>query len=104
MHAAETLERYAPRVVLSCFPPVDAGVDRAVFSCRSVEKFFYIGPLIWGGLAPSLNSNPDVWTEHTLEDVNRFLISRVDYLPEFTRGTWKQGARAACFIRRGTVQ
>jgi hypothetical protein len=86
--------------VLTCFPPLDAGIEASVFRCPAVRRFLYIGPLVYGRVSPAWGLDSGAWEETPLPEVNRFLISRLDYLTDFTRRTWQRRAEATLFIRR----
>ena len=42
LDAADALARHGPRVVLVCWPPVDAGVEDAVLGCSRVRHIFVV--------------------------------------------------------------
>ena len=96
----QALARYAPRAVLTCFAPLDAGIEEQVMSHPAVHHYLYVGPLINDRPGPEgLWSEPG-WERIPLPEVDRFLISRLDYLADFTRRTHRRRAAALLLVRR----
>ena len=78
LDARQALKTLAPKSVLTCFAPVDAGIERAILAAPSVMQYLYIGP------APPAAPG---WTAETLHDLEHVLLTRLDYLTDFTRAT-----------------
>src|SRR5579883_168767 len=89
MDAREAIEAFRPRTVLSCFPPVDAGIEREI-ARASVEHLVYIGPE-----PPCLPG----WQRRSLPDVEAALMTRLDHLSDYTRSTHRRGASAILMSR-----
>jgi hypothetical protein len=96
----EALARYAPRVVLACFPPLDAGIEQRVTTHPGVLQFIYLGPLINDRPGPEALWSEPGWERVPLPEVDRFLISRLDYLADFTRRTHRRRAGAVLLARQ----
>ena len=92
--AAEALRQFSPRSVLACFPPVDAGMEAAIFDTPSVRNIVYIGPEWNGHVGTDAIWNEAGWTVSSLPPVDRFILSRLDYLVDFTRATHRRRAGA----------
>ncbi len=90
MNARQTLRTLAPENVLTCFAPIDAGIEHAILGAPSVRQYVYIGP------TPPTAPN---WTAETLDDVERVLLTRLDYLTDFTRATHRRRAYAVLLKR-----
>ena len=76
--AEEALRRYRQAVVLGCFVPIDAGVDRWVLGFPSVRHYVVLGARIGGMLgSESLWQEPG-WTAEPIEDVTRWMLTRHD--------------------------
>lgn len=90
--AREALNRFRPATVLACFPPIGAGMEAAVFATPSVRQFIYIGPEWIGRVGTG-------WSMAALPEVDRYLVSRLDYLVDFTRATHQRRAGALCLTR-----
>jgi hypothetical protein len=97
--AAHALSQFQPRAVLTCFPPVDAGIEKAVFDTPSVRSIIYIGPEWNGRVGTDAIWNQPGWTVTSLPQVDRFIVSRLDYLVDFTRATHRRRAGALCLER-----
>jgi len=97
----EALARYAPRVVLSCFPPLDAGIEQRVTRHPAVRHYLYVGPLVNDRPGPEALWIEPGWDRIPLPAVDRFLISRLDYLADFTRRTHRRRAAALLLSRQG---
>lgn len=95
----EALANYELKTVLSCFAPLDAGIEAHVTAHPGVERYLYIGPLINDRPGPdALWSHPG-WTRERLPAVDEFLISRLDFLTDFTRRTLRRRAAALLLSR-----
>jgi hypothetical protein len=92
--AAESLRQFSPHSVLVCFPPVDAGIETAIFNTPSVRHVIYIGPEWNGRVGTDAICNQPGWTVSSLPQVDRFIVSRLDYLVDFTRATHRRRAGA----------
>jgi hypothetical protein len=97
--AAQALRQFKPRSVLVCFPPVDAGIETAIFDTPSVRNIIYIGPEWNGRVGTDAIWNQAGWTVTSLPEVDRFIVSRLDYLVDFTRATHRRRAGALCLER-----
>ena len=97
--AAQALRQFKPRSVLVCFPPVDAGIEAAIFDTPSVRNIIYIGPEWNGRVGTDALWNQAGWTVTSLPQVDRFIVSRLDYLVDFTRATHRRRAGALCIER-----
>ena len=97
--AAQALRRFSPRSVLLCFPPVDAGIEAAIFDTPTARKIVYIGPEWNGRVVADAIWNQAGWTVAPLPEVDRFIVSRLDYLVDFTRATHRRRAGALCLER-----
>jgi hypothetical protein len=97
--AAQALRRFKPHSVLVCFPPVDAGIEAAIFDTPSVRNIIYIGPEWNGRVGTDAIWNQQGWTVTSLPQVDRFIVSRLDYLVDFTRATHRRRAGALCLER-----
>jgi len=97
--AAQALRQFKPRTVLVCFPPVDAGIETAIFDTPSVRNIIYIGPEWNGRVGTDALWNQPGWTVTPLPQVDRFIVSRLDYLVDFTRATHRRRAGALCLDR-----
>jgi len=95
----EALARYAPRVVLACFPPLDAGLEQRVTTHPSVRHFLYLGPLVNDRPGPEALWSAPGWERVALPEVDGFLISRLDYLADFTRRTHRRRAGVVLLSR-----
>ena len=94
LDARQAIKTLAPANVLTCFAPIDAGIERAILSARCVERYLYIGPQ-----PPSAEH----WTAETLVSVERVLLTRLDYLTDFTRRTHRRRAHAVLLKRESHV-
>lgn len=99
MSAAEALRQLAPRSVLAVFPPVDAGIEARILAAPSVERLVYIAPHWNGRVGIDAIWNRAAWTVSALPEVEQYLISRLDYLADFTRATRRRRAGALCLKR-----
>jgi hypothetical protein len=97
--AAQALRQFSPRSVLVCFPPVDAGIEAAIFDTPSVRNIVYIGPEWNGRVGTDTIWNQGGWTVTPLPQVDQFIVSRLDYLVDFTRATHRRRAGALCLER-----
>jgi hypothetical protein len=97
--AAQALRQFKPSSVLVCFPPVDAGIETAIFDTPSVRSIIYIGPEWNGRVGTDALWNQPGWTVTSLPQVDRFIVSRLDYLVDFTRATHRRRAGALCLER-----
>ena len=97
--AAQALRQFKPRSVLVCFPPVDAGIESAILDTPSVRNIIYIGPEWNGRVGTDAIWNQQGWTVTSLPQVDRFIVSRLDYLVDFTRATHRRRAGALCLER-----
>jgi hypothetical protein len=97
--AAQALRQFQPRAVLTCFPPVDAGIETAIFNTPSVRNIIYIGPQWNGRVGADALWNRAGWTVTSLPQVDQFIVSRLDYLVDFTRATHRRRAGALCLER-----
>ena len=97
--ATQALRQFKPHSVLVCFPPVDAGIEAAIFSTPSVRNIIYIGPEWNGRVGTDAIWNQQGWTVTSLPQVDRFIVSRLDYLVDFTRATHRRRAGALCLER-----
>lgn len=92
LDARHALALYKPATVLSSFLPVDASIEAQILRCSSVRRYLYIGPKIMGRVGPdSLWSTPG-WSASPVPQVDSWLISRLDVLPDFTRRSHIRGA------------
>ncbi len=96
----EALATHKPRVVLSCFAPLDGGIEACVTAHPGVERYLYIGPLINDRPGPDALWGHPRWAPERLPAVDEFLISRLDFLADFTRRTLRRRA-AALLLSRG---
>jgi hypothetical protein len=94
MDARRTLQTLAPKNVLTCFAPIDAGIERAILAAPSVQQYLYIGP------TPPAATD---WTSETLQEVDAVLLTRLDYLTDFTRATHQRRAYAVLLKRDSHV-
>jgi hypothetical protein len=92
--AAQALRQFQPRSVLLSFPPVDAGIEAAIFDTPSVRNIIYIGPEWDGRVGTDAIWNQPGWTVTPLPQVDQFIVSRLDYLVDFTRATHRRRAGA----------
>ena len=97
--AAQALRQFKPRAVLTCFPPVDAGIEAAIFDTPSVRHIIYIGPEWNSRVGTDAIWNQPGWTVTSLPQVDRFIVSRLDYLVDFTRATHRRRAGALLLER-----
>jgi hypothetical protein len=97
--ASQALRQFLPQSVLTCFPPVDAGIEAAIFASPSVRNIVYIGPEWNGRVGTDAIWNQAGWTVTSLPEVDRFIVSRLDYLVDFTRATHRRRAGALCLKR-----
>ena len=97
--AAQALRQFSPHSVLVCFPPVDAGIEAAIFDTPSVRNIIYIGPEWNGRIGTDAIWNQPGWTVAPLPQVDRFIVSRLDYMVDFTRATHRRRAGALCLER-----
>jgi uncharacterized UPF0146 family protein len=99
LDAEDALRIYNPATVFSSFLPVDAGIESQILQCASVQRYLYIGPKIMGRVGPQSLWNVPGWRTNTLSKVEACLISRLDVLLDFNRGTHQRGAGAVLFHR-----
>jgi hypothetical protein len=97
--SVSALKRFTPDVVLACFPPIDCGIERTVLAHPGVKSFFYIGPLINERPGPETLWADPAWSGEPLTKVDQYLISRLDFLTDFTRATHLRRAGAVCLTR-----
>ncbi len=97
--AAQALRQFKPCSVLTCFPPVDADIEKAIFDTPSVRNIIYIGPESNGRVGTDAIWNQAGWTVASLPEVDQFIVSRLDYLVDFTRTTHRRRAGALCIER-----
>jgi hypothetical protein len=97
--ATQALRQFSPRSVLVSFPPVDASIEVAIFDTPSVRNIVYIGPEWNGRVGTDAIWNQAGWTVAPLPEVDRFIVSRLDYLVDFTRATHRRRAGALCLDR-----
>ena len=95
----EALEAYSPEVVLSCFAPLDAGIEERITAHPAVRHYLYIGPLIHDRPGPDGLWKHPGWLRAPLPEADRFLISRLDYLSDFSRRTHRRRASALLLSR-----
>lgn len=98
--AVTALDRFSPDVVLASFAPMGAGIERAMLSYPSVHSIFYIGPLIHERVGPEALWLDPAWQSESLPEVDRYLISRLDFLTDFTRATHQRRAGTVWLRRR----
>jgi hypothetical protein len=97
--AHNALRTYQPSTVLSSFLPVDGRIEAEILRCASVNRYFYIGPIVMERVGPdSLWSVPG-WRAESLPEIDSLLISRLDVLADFTRRTHRRGAGAVLLQR-----
>jgi len=92
MDARQALKTLTPENVLTCFAPIDAGIEHAILAAPSVRQYLYIGP------APPAAPN---WSAETLDEAESVLLTRLDYLTDFTRATHRRRAYAV-LMKRGS--
>jgi hypothetical protein len=90
MDARQALKTLAPVNVFTCFAPIDAGIEQTILAAPSVQQYLYIGPI------PPAAPN---WTAEALPEVERVLLTRLDYLIDFTRRTHQRRAYAVLLKR-----
>ena len=76
--ADEALRRYRPAVVLGCFVPIDAGVDRLVMGSSSAQHYVVLGARVGGMLGSASLWEDPRWTAQPIEDVTRWMLTRHD--------------------------
>jgi hypothetical protein len=87
MNARDALEFYRPRTVVTCFTPLDASVEAAILGCPSVENYLYIGPLVNERPGPDGLWCAPGWDYEPVAAIDRELITRLDFLADFRRGS-----------------
>lgn len=102
LSAEDALVEHPYQTVLACFPPIDAGIERAVLRSASVNYFLYIGPRMKDRAGPDSMWRVPGWRARDIENVNRVLLTRLDYLVDFTRWTHQRCAEAVLFSRSST--
>lgn len=76
--AQQSLRRYRPVVVLGCFVPVDAGVDRLVLGFPTVRHYVVLAARVGGLLGSAeLWRHPD-WSAEPIEPLTRWMLTRHD--------------------------
>lgn len=76
--AREALRRHDPEVVLGCFVPCDAGVDRAVLGFASVTRYVVLNARLGGEVGASCLWTDPAWKRKLLPAVTAQMISRHD--------------------------
>jgi len=98
--AAEAVHKFSPNFVIACFPPLDAGIEADLFRTRSVDSLLYIGPEWNGRIGPDALWNQNGWTVTSMPLLDQFLISRLDYLADFTAATHQRRAGSLLLKRK----
>jgi hypothetical protein len=99
LDARKALSIYRPATVFSSFLPVDAGIEKEILQCPSVQRYLYIGPKIMGRTGPESLWRSSGWEAREVPEIDRCLISRLDVLPDFSRRTHQRGAGAILLQR-----
>lgn len=100
LDAESALRNLVPATVLTSFAPIDAGIEQKILDCRSVRKYLYIGPLIHNRTGPEALWQHSGWGAGNLPSVERHLISRLDFLSDFTGETHRRRAGAVMLERK----
>ena len=82
---SEALERYQPDTVIVSFPPLGAGIERAIISSTSVRTWIAIAPVLNQQLALDIPIPLPRWAVRFLHDVDRYSICRHDFLDSMGR-------------------
>lgn len=97
--AREALAMYRPATVLSSFLPLDGGVETDVLRWPGVHRYLYIGPILMDRVGPEELWRAAGWKSERLAEIDRVLISRLDFLADFTRRTHQRRAGAVLLER-----
>ncbi len=101
LDARDALTVHTPDFVFSCWLPFDSGVDRLVFGEKNLRWYLTIvqqGPGYAG--SESLWDAPG-WRVRELSEVNRWSVSRADFLSEIDSGEHVRHGMAYLFTREG---
>ncbi|MBV8550454.1 MAG: hypothetical protein JOY54_04085 [Acidobacteriaceae bacterium] len=94
LEARDALNRYRPETVLTSFLPVDAGIELDILKHPNVRRYVYVGPPVVGRPGPHCAWNVPGWRAEPLHNIEDVLLSRLDYLSDFTRQTHCRRATA----------
>lgn len=104
LDAESALRNLAPATVLTSFAPIDADIERKILDWPSVRNYLYIGPLINERPGPEALWQHRGWEARDLPRVERYLISRLDFLSDFTGSTHRKRAGAVMLEREDRDQ
>ncbi len=99
LDAQEALLAHAPDFVFSCWLPFDSGAERQILEAMSIRWYLAVvqqGPGYAGSEA--LWDAPG-WSMRELSEVNRWSVSRVDFLSEVDSGAHVRHGMAYLFTR-----
>lgn len=101
LEAQDALLAYAPDFVFSCWLPFDSGAERQILGASSIRWYLAVvqqGPGYAGSEALWEASG---WSVRELNEVNRWSVSRADFLSEVDSGEHVQHGMAYLFTREG---
>lgn len=99
--AQDALLAHAPDFVFSCWLPYDSGAERQILGASSIRWYLAVvqqGPGYAGSEA--LWDTPD-WSVRELNEVNRWSVSRADFLSAVGAGEHVRHGMAYLFTREG---
>lgn len=76
--AAEALRRYRPAIVIGCFTPFDAGVDRVVLADAGVRHYLVLNARIGGAIGGACLWTDPRWDAVRLPGASQWMICRQD--------------------------
>jgi hypothetical protein len=97
--AAEALRRHKPDLVLSCWLPFDAGGDAPILAHPAVRWYLAIVQAGPGYAGSEALWRAEGWEATPLDEVNRWSVSRADFLSGVDRGEHERRGLAFLFTR-----
>lgn len=97
---SEALSSHQPDLLVSCWLPLDLGIEKSIFSHPIIR--WYLAVVQTG---PGFSGNETLWQDHgwavqRLDEVNRWSVSRADYLSDVDRGEHIRHGEAFLFTRK----
>jgi hypothetical protein len=97
---SEALNSHQPDLVISCWLPIDLGAEKWIFLYPNVLWYLAI---VQAG--PGFLGNETLWQDHgweaqRLDEVNRWSVSRSDYLSDVDKGEHIRHGEAFLFSRK----
>lgn len=100
LDAAQALERHRPDLVLACWLPFDAGEDTRILAHPALRWHLAIVQRGPGYAGSEALWRAEGWEGKPLDEVNRWSVSRADFLAGVDRGEHERRGAAFLFTRR----